>query len=452
MGFERRKIGLGKLRISTENPRFKETKDQKEAIAIMLAKRGDEIYNMARDLLEVGRNPTTEISVYANPDGTYKVKDGNRRVTAVKLMMDPSLVPKADKLNKNRYIQLNKKIDRAKYKYIDCIVFDNEDEADLWVERNHSGFQGGIGQIQWDSIQKKRFASKRKKTDPTMQIFDFVTAKRNIEMRDDFPITTLERILGFKVFREALGYRIEEGNVIVERDIEQFIDEVAEVINDLSGNSGKKYTVRDFIDQDKASVYISEKRKEGMFRPYEISEDFDISKAEKPPEPVPKAPPKALPSRLPTSKRTTLIPKDVDLDIHPEKINDIYHELQELNIRKRTNCGSVMLRVFLDLSIDYYLTENGDHVSDKGKTFSEIRTSKDFHLDAKIRVILKDLKGLKKIDNNIDRAVLGLLDDDDLKLAIELNQYVHNYHFNPKPDNIKLIWNNLEGFIKAMLS
>lgn len=452
MGFERRKIGLGKLRISTENPRFKETKDQKEAIAIMLAKRGDEIYNMARDLLEVGRNPTTEISVYANLDGTYKVKDGNRRVTAIKLMMDPSLVPRADKLNRNRYTQLNKRINRARYRYIDCIVFDNEDEADLWVERNHSGFQGGIGQIQWDSIQKKRFASKRKKTDPTMQIFDFVTAKRNIETKDDFPITTLERILGFKVFREALGYRIEDGNVIVERDIEQFIDEIAEVINDLSGNSGKKYTVRDFIDQDKASAYISEKRKEGMFRPYEISEDFDISEAEKPPEPVPKAPFEFTPSRLPTSKRTTLIPKDVDLDIHSEKINDIYHELQELNIKKLTNCGSVMLRVFLDLSIDYYLAENGDRVSDKGKGFSEIRTSKDFHLDAKIRVVLKDLKGLNKIDNNIERAVLGLLNDDNLELTIELNQYVHNYHFNPKPDDIKVTWNNLEGFIKAVLS
>jgi len=196
MGFERKKIGLGKLMISTDNPRFKETKDQNEAIAIMLAKKGDEIYNMARDMLEVGQNPTVDISVYASPDGTYKVKDGNRRVTAIKLMMHPSLVPKADKVNKKRYKELNGKIDRSKYRYIDCTVFDDENEADLWVERNHSGFQNGIGQVQWDAIQKKRFASKRSNTvDPAVQVYDYVTAQRGIEARDKFPITTLERLL-----------------------------------------------------------------------------------------------------------------------------------------------------------------------------------------------------------------------------------------------------------------
>jgi len=453
MGFERRKIGLGKLMISTENPRFKETKDQKEAIAIMLAKRGDEIHNIARDILEVGQNPTTEISVYAEPDGTYKVKDGNRRVTAIKLMMDPSWIPKSDKLNRTRYRQLNKRIDRSKFRYIDCIVFDDENEADLWVERNHSGYQNGIGQVQWDSIQKKRFASKRDGADPILQIFDFVTAKKNMDIEDNFPITTLERMFGYNTFRETLGYRIENGNVIVERDVDRFVDEVAEIIKDFSKKLGGKYTVRDVIDQKKASEYISNKRQEGRFRPFTPSEDFDISEAEKLPEPIPATPStKTVPSRLPTSKRTTLIPADVDIDIHSEKINDIYHELQNLNIKKLTNCGSVMLRVFLDLSIDYYLSKNEDHSSEKGRKFSEIRGNPSVNLDTKMRLVLKDLKSLKKVDENISKTVMGLLNDDDLQLTVELNQYVHNYHFNPKADDVKVLWNNLEGFIRAVLS
>lgn len=450
MGFERKKIGLGKLMISTDNPRFKETKDQNEAIAIMLAKRGDEIYNMARDMLEVGQNPTVDISVYASPDGIYKVKDGNRRFTAIKLMMHPSLVPKADKVNKKRYKELNGKIDRSKYRYIDCTVFDDENEADLWVERNHSGFQNGIGQVQWDAIQKKRFASKRSNTvDPAVQVYDYVTAQRGIEARDKFPITTLERLLRSTVFRDAMGYRIEDTGVIVERDTEQFLDEMAQVIEDISGDD---YTVRNFMTTDDISTYISDRREAGRFRPYEISEAFHISEAEKPPEPVPvKAPSEAVPCRMPTSKRQTLIPKDVDMDIRPEKINDIYDELKKLNVNSLRNCGSVMLRVFLDLSINYYLEEYEDHVVNKRK-LSEVRTNTDFTLDARMNRVLDDLKNLKKIDDSIYKTIHAIMRDENLQLVVELNQYVHNYHFNPKTDDLKVLWNNLEGFFRAIFS
>ena len=56
--------------------------------------------------------------------------------------------------------------------------------------------------------------------------------------------------------------------------------------------------------------------------------------------------------------RNTIIPKAFLADVTHSRINKIFVELKKLNADEFPNAASVMLRVFLGLSLDHFLEEN----------------------------------------------------------------------------------------------
>lgn len=452
MAFKKSKIGLAKLEVDLDNPRFIETRNQKEAIAMMLDKRGNEVHNIARDLLNNGQNPTVSIAVFERDDGTYVVKDGNRRVTAMKLMMDPKLIDKSDTLNRKRYSDLNSRIDRSQYKFVECIVFDDEDEVDLWVERNHSGAQGGIGHVRWDTLQKMRFAAKKGDPDPTLQIYDYVINSKGMVVDDDtFPITTLKRLIDNPFFREQIGLSIVDKQIDIRGDPNIFLDEMELVIKDFEQDG--RYKVADVMTAEKVKEYVQEQRKEGRFK------DVD-GKIQTPlPEPILIEPTQIIPgtkktkckTRQTTSNRTFLIPKDVKIEIKSERINDTFEEMKCLYIDRFRNTSAVMLRILLEMSVDYYIAENKDKDVGNGRKLGFYAEAGN-PLASKISMILEYGKNSKTIDESVRKNMEVTMKKSVVKIDVELNQFVHNFHHNPTAENVKLLWNSLEGFIRVLLT
>jgi len=452
MAYVNSKIGLAKLELDLKNPRFMETRNQKEAIAMMLDKRGNEIYNIAKDILDHGQNPTDLIAVFKRDDGTFVVKDGNRRVTAMKLMMDPKLIDKSDTSNRKRYSELNRRIDRSNYKYVSCIVFDDEDEVDQWVERSHSGAQDGIGHVKWDPIQKMRFAARKGGPNPTLKIYDYVIYSKNMEVDDDtFPITTLQRLIDNPFFREQVGLSIVDKQIVIQGDPNRFLDEMELVIKDFEKNS--RYKVADVISNEKVKEYVQEQRKKGRFK------DVDGKIQTPMPEPILIEPPLIVPgakktkckTRQTTSSRTFLIPKDVKIEIKSERINDTFEEMKCLYIDRFRNTSAVMLRILLEMSVDYYIAENKDKDVGNGRKLGFYAEAGN-PLASKISMILEYGKNSKTIDESVRKNMEVTMKKSVVKIDVELNQFVHNFHHNPTAENVKLLWNSLEGFIRVLLT
>lgn len=84
-------LGLKTLEIDENNPRFPPTESQDEAIRQMLDYIPEKIIAIARDISKNGLNPLVTPAILTTEDGKNIVKDGNRRITAIKLMMDPNL-------------------------------------------------------------------------------------------------------------------------------------------------------------------------------------------------------------------------------------------------------------------------------------------------------------------------------------------------------------------------
>jgi ParB-like chromosome segregation protein Spo0J len=79
-------IPIEKLLVNPQNPRFEPVGNQEEAISMMLSEAEKKIINLAKDIAQYGLNPSKSLMVVKVDKGYYLPLEGNRRVTAIKLL------------------------------------------------------------------------------------------------------------------------------------------------------------------------------------------------------------------------------------------------------------------------------------------------------------------------------------------------------------------------------
>lgn len=144
-------IDVSKLLLDEENPRLPESlkpRTQKAMIGYIASK------SAVEDLMaSIGRNgffPGEALVAYRNPldkQGCYRVIEGNRRLTAVKLILDTSLYPRAslvelasDAKNKDALSQLP------------VVLFNTREEVLPYLGSRHI-----VGVRQWEPLAKARY-------------------------------------------------------------------------------------------------------------------------------------------------------------------------------------------------------------------------------------------------------------------------------------------------------
>lgn len=140
--------------------------------------------------------------------------------------------------------------------------------------------------------------------------------------------------------------------------------------------------------------------------------------------------------------RVGLVPKNVVLHINNPKLNKIFEELKQIPVRTCPNASSVLLRVFLELSVDAYL-EKYDLVKNNAITACSSGES----LQGKVGKVLNHMTQLGIMSNDLSKGIRSEINDKNSVLSIEsLNAYVHNEFFYPKADNLVIGWDNIETF------
>jgi len=117
-----RTIKLTSLFVNTENYRFEPLSSQKEAIDKMIEDQGDKLYSLVDDIVTNGLSPVDLIIVTPNEDSNkYVVLEGNRRITSLKLLNNPTLID-------DKYSPLRKKFQKLQ-KYNPQIQISAESET-----------------------------------------------------------------------------------------------------------------------------------------------------------------------------------------------------------------------------------------------------------------------------------------------------------------------------------
>jgi len=152
-------IPLSKLTVNIENPRFEMVGNQREAIITMLEDQQDKLVKLAEDIIDNGMNPAELVIVVPHEklDKQFNVLEGNRRITALKLLSNPELIPEKYKSLLIKFKKLSESFIKHPLEEINCVVFENETKAQRWIRLKHTGENDGIGTVTWNAQQKARF-------------------------------------------------------------------------------------------------------------------------------------------------------------------------------------------------------------------------------------------------------------------------------------------------------
>lgn len=445
---ETKKISLSRLAINLSNPRFESVNNEKEAINLMIETQSNKLINLAKDILAENLNPSDLIQVSADVQlNKYIVLEGNRRITALKLLNKPSLI---DRKFINFYKKLKPLADQYKQKPIKnilCVVYEDRDDADKWIELKHTGENDGVGTVSWDSTQQARFNKKQKGQNPiALQAIEFLSRSEftDPDLKKDLgklPYTNIERLLTDPDIRNVIGISYKNKN------LESLYDE-KEVVKGLSKISRdflyKNYTVNNVRNKKDRIKYIEEFEPEDLpIKPSGTRSPWILISATNPVNNQQEAKPENEEriEEIP-STRKTLIPKDFILKIHDNRPNKIYHELKTLKVEDFENAVSVTLRVFVELTIDAFIeSKKGQITGVKKMTPFKDKVQKTIeYLESSNKLTDHQLKGIKVLINEPD----GILSID------TFNAYVHNRNYSPKERHLISTWNDIQIFIQKI--
>lgn len=133
---ESKNIKITNLFLDVENYRFEKQNSQLEAIVKMIYTAKEKLFNLAEDILNVGMNPTDKpLVIKGAEDNQYIVLEGNRRLTSLKLLCNPDLIPDDFASLRKKFIKLRAERQKNIPSYIDCEVCADRMEADIWIKR-----------------------------------------------------------------------------------------------------------------------------------------------------------------------------------------------------------------------------------------------------------------------------------------------------------------------------
>ncbi|HCA09276.1 hypothetical protein [Chryseobacterium sp.] len=441
-----KKLNLNDIQVNTDNYRFEPVASQKEAIDTMLIDQNEKLFKLAEHIVSFGLNPNDSIQVIKSEhDKTkYNVLEGNRRTVTLKILSNPDLVDNPSLINlKTKFKKLNEENKNKIITVLDCTVYDSPEEADRWIKLKHAGQQDGIGTVTWNAQQIDRFEEKVEgKASTSLQIIRLLENSSNVEKNlkenlNKLPVSNLERLISDPKARETLGISITNG--VIQSTVDR--DEVVK---------GLEYIVKDMLKPDFSvkKIYTKEDRLDYLNKIPQNFKPNTTKKSEKPWQfnnsEFKQAPVPSMVKPIPKDRKT-LIPKSCKIQIKNPKVNQLYHDLQKLDIDKYPNTIAIAFRAFVEFSVDCYLEENNITTTKDGRS----QIDKNTNLKTKIIEVANDLETKKIADKHVCKGIRSAVNNSNDLMGIEtLHAYVHNNKFQAIPNYLITTWDNIQSFIE----
>lgn len=458
MPSEERTIPLSKINLNTENDRHGTLPSQVHCIQWMLNNLGDEIYRLAKDIAQHGLSPLDNILVIPSESGNFVVWEGNRRITALKLLENPDRCHSRDLTQK--YARLTKDFEVPSK--LRCVVASSQQEADRLIELKHQGPQGGVGTLHWSPAQKNRHQTrlgKKGRYDFSQKVIDAILPKLSEDLQfkvqdKSFALSTLDRLLQNTEVRNFLGISDEDGSPRRTLHESEVVKGLSKVISDIADKSLKVSRV---YDADKQREYLKE------FAENEVpdrSKKLKDSVALEDVKPGPTGPNNGKPNlgeptdeqqedkndgarQKPLKKRRkNLIPRDARYSISDARLNHVYRELRQLDIYEYPNAVSVMFRVFLELATELYLDKEEIIYNSYGDKLHQKVTKALSHGKDESLIGKQEAKGIETQITN-PKNILG---------SDSLNSYIHNRSYSPIIEDLNTMWDNVQPYFDFILA
>lgn len=453
-------LNVDELELSPWNPRFDPVENEIQAITEMLRSQKNKLIKLAENIAKNGLNPSNALIVSdsKNFPGKKIVCEGNRRVTAIKLVLQPTLIPDEFTRAKVVFESLNERYSESIQTEIACYYTNDREEINHLLKLIHTGQQGGIGTVSWGSIEIDRFNKHEhgETMHPGQQLLEFLREQGILESKinkSDLAVTNLTRLLSTPHVREKLGIT---GKGAYLNFSSMDADRVVALMQDISRDD---FSVKEIYSADDRVKYIDslfDNSSKNDFMPTTPRIDFEADQErqdEHHKDAVTNLEEKATNTsscenesqnrirRGAPTQRTHLIPQGALISVSDARVKRIYDELRSLYIPDFTNATAVLLRTFIELSCDCYLLKYEQNYDDK------------VTLSNKMKVTSKGLNYLGLIDDGCLQAISRLRNeqkDNECLNVATLHAFVHSRSYNPNAGDLIAIWDNVEPFMRAL--
>lgn len=159
-----RNLNVRSLVVNRANDRHGELENETAAIAHLFRTRETHLRNLARDIAETGRLMEPPL-VY--PEGEhYLVMDGNRRVTCLKLLLEPRRAPTAEL--QQFFQRLHEAMAGRRITRVACQVEADRDQIDEILYRRHTGSRRVLDNRPGETERRRIFWNARGATSESM--------------------------------------------------------------------------------------------------------------------------------------------------------------------------------------------------------------------------------------------------------------------------------------------
>lgn len=426
-------VNIVDLLLDVNNPRHDALSSQKDCISVLLNSMGGKIVKIASHIAQYGLAP--EPIIISRKGEEWVVRDGNRRVTALKLLNNPDLAPikfrKKFKNIKDEYSSLGNIVNK-----LDCITSDDEEKILRCIELAHKGQQDGIGQVKWGPIEIDMFRAirgEKPKNELAMSVVDYLK-KHNVPEIEKASLTNIQRFFQDKAVQKKVGVTFENGKFVVKANEEKTLRFLKEFASDFGG---KKKKVADIYDDKDRMKYLKElqsrtnqlkggKEEKGSLEAVQHS-THSKSTVLQPVKVANKAP----------RERKRLIQRQRGLPIPPSetKALSVLNELaRRIDVREAPIAAGILVRLLLEFSIDFYSQRHG---FEKGNDplFKKLKRVADKMYEQK-QITKQQLQLLQKMGKS--ESIISVH---------TLNAYVHDPSYCPKPSDLCTFWDNIYYFV-----
>lgn len=479
-----KEIQLDELYLDEKNPRFIVPPNPSQQSIVDYLIENEEVEQLAIDIAKSGGLNAGERVIVTEEKGRWVVLEGNRRICACKILMDPSLLANRrlasiDKIS----LLVNDKLKRS-LSVVNADVVKNRLEAQSSLAAKHID-----GIKRWSTISKHKFFALEFDAGKSIKEISIITGVSEAKIRtglkeyriidyvlklpfwtqeereeylnlQEIKTTRLTRLFSAqpakkdgKRLREIIDLGYDDNYCIKSSLAKDVFDKILHIVaqaafipNYANDFNGTRSTYEDipqlmqFLQENKLvienksgdkNVYVASEPKTSVDTKLETSEKIRAKEEKKDVNPTN--------NRQFTSKRNVLIPEDFKVNCTVIKINDIINELKRLNLNYCVNAQAVLLRVLLELSLKYYL----NRVNESSKI-------NEGHLEGTYVAALESMR-LKKLLSSAEHSNLVQLKKSDKIFSI-FNGYVHYDSVVPNKDVLIFYFDNLRRIIEICLN
>lgn len=470
---------ISDILLDTKNPRIRDGSDQADCITRILRKE-DHLKALMED---IAKNGLTTAPILVKPhDNKYVVMDGNRRITALKLLNEPNLCPNSQL--KNFATDLKEKHSVNIISKVDVLSSTNDDAIAQEILSRHDGEQGGAGQVNWNAYLRTIFLMNNGHSAEYKRSAQYAmwAEEQGIWVDDEFPITALNRFFTQENIKE-LGFSIEDDKLKPNIAIDKVKQMAQFLFNDFYTKAATTDTVR---TPALASTYVKTVRlRAGLLgsvaeeqqkattannntgaqsnphTPSQASNQSNTSSANTnsaSATPTPFTPSQQQGTQQPTNQQPTPRPAptpvlnswnrnklfgtkapQIPVPSTETKVTDIVAEIRKLSVKDNPIAVAMLLRGLIELSDKFYRTQN--KLTDAGKLGKNITASAN-HMHQNGRINASELDAIIRFS--------GAANVNDNLLHVEsLQKIMHRETHNPNYQLVNTLWDNISPFVRT---